>query len=334
MLVGAPGRDPERALRVLDVPGWGRSDERAVHVQAHGRAVVGADQVRPLAEGDGRPVHDPPARAGPVPELPGVVGGRVDDEAARVVGRVVTARHDRTVGALTAGHVRPRLDRELRRVESGRVGHVHVLAGAVEADGRVRLAECAGDAERGRGDVGAGASVAARIRRGGAARLPQAPVRKRRVGEHGLAVGRAASRARRRDGEGIGDVEGAVVVCDLQAHGVGRGRRIGVSGRLRGRVVEGTVAVEIPRVGGDRAVGIARARAVEVDGERHRAARRGRRRHRVRRLVAAAARAAGGREVGLHARRRERASVDGSLVHAARQIELVGGALGARRSRS
>ena len=161
------------------------------------------------------------------------------------------------------GPPHPELDRHLRgpaevdrsrprgvvdAVEGGRcVGVVGERTGRAEchpALGRRRLA-------------------ADRVRQGRARRLPEAPVVEQAGGPENRRVVGAAHGQRPRRGRG-----GAVVVGDPQADVDGRGARVGAAGR-RGRPgvgLVGPVAVEVPLVAGDRAVGVGGGRAVEADG--------------------------------------------------------------------
>ncbi len=98
----------------------------------------------------------------------------------------------------------------------------------------------------------------------GAARLAQAPVGERGVGEHRW---RVACRLRGLVAvivSGSESSDAPAVVGHPQAHRVGPGHRVLEGGLRGGRVVELAVPVEIPGVGGDRPVRVARARAEKL----------------------------------------------------------------------
>ena len=164
----------------------------------------------------------------------------------------------------------PGLSGEVRGCSERSRRHVDVLAGAVEAAGEAVGLTADQRRHGGRAAVvGAVVVGAVRIHRRGAGGLVKAPVvadpRGREDGRAVGAVDRQRARRRRRRAVVVGHPQ-----PDRQRRGGGEG-----FGRAGGRARAGliaAVAVEVPLVFGDRAVGIDRAGGIEV----HRLARVGR----------------------------------------------------------
>ena len=133
--LAAAGAEPQRRRRVNGKRRAGAAgSQHTVDIQLRGRTVEGRNQMRPRVKSHRRTNNDPPSATRAKPELPGIRRGRIQDVAAETRG---TRRHNRTVGARTARHLRPRLHRELGRIKRRIKSHLPVLARTVEARRRV-----------------------------------------------------------------------------------------------------------------------------------------------------------------------------------------------------
>ncbi len=210
--------------------------------------------------------------------------GRVRAGVGRAVAEVPDVRVDGAVGVARAGAVEADRLADRARVGTVRVADRRLVRGFADlGGGRAARAATVVIGDRERHGEGAGRRVGVgRVRSGvgrAVAEVPgvgvDRPVGVARAGA--VEADRLADRARvwavgvadrglvglgRDVGGRLAGRAGAVVIGDREGHGEGAGRGVGV-GRVRAGV--GRPVAEVPGIGVDRAVGIARSGAVEAD---------------------------------------------------------------------